>query len=186
MKLKYYLRGAGVGVIVATLVLMIAYAFTKDNTPQMTDAQIIARAKELGMVSLELEETKELLNDDEAAPDNNEEVETEPTTSEDPQTVDEFIEAEKNKPDESVSSVSYVPFTVSGGQGSLEVAKNLQTAGFIKNAEKFNNYIIAAGIDSYIQPGTFYIKEGISEEDLAVLLVTKQDERITTPKEINE
>ena len=47
MKLKYYLRGLGIGIIVTTILLMIAFALHK---PTMSDADIIARAKQLGMV----------------------------------------------------------------------------------------------------------------------------------------
>ena len=46
MKFKYYLRGAGVGVIVETVVLSAAFLFQDE----MSDAQIIQRALELGMV----------------------------------------------------------------------------------------------------------------------------------------
>lgn len=47
MRLKYYLRGIGIGVIVTTIILVIAL----DRKPEaLTDAQIKARAEELGMV----------------------------------------------------------------------------------------------------------------------------------------
>lgn len=46
MKFKYYLRGAGFGVIVSTVILSIAFLF-QDN---MSDAEIMRRAMELGMV----------------------------------------------------------------------------------------------------------------------------------------
>ena len=48
MKLKYYLRGVGIGLIVATLILMIASALHSNK--DMSDEEIIARAEELGMV----------------------------------------------------------------------------------------------------------------------------------------
>ena len=47
MKLKYYLRGLGIGIIITTLVLMIAYSGHKT---ELTDEEIIARAEALGMV----------------------------------------------------------------------------------------------------------------------------------------
>lgn len=47
MKLKYYLRGAGVGLIIATLIFTIALATEK---PQMSEKEIIEEAKKLGMV----------------------------------------------------------------------------------------------------------------------------------------
>lgn len=46
MKFKYYLRGAGIGIIVTTVILSAASLF-QDN---MSDAEIIQRAMELGMV----------------------------------------------------------------------------------------------------------------------------------------
>ena len=50
MKLKYYLRGIGIGVIVTTLILMIAYG---QHKVELTDAEIIRRAEALGMVPKE-------------------------------------------------------------------------------------------------------------------------------------
>ncbi len=46
MKLKYYLRGLGIGIAVTAAVLMLAGG----NKESLTDEEIIARAKELGMV----------------------------------------------------------------------------------------------------------------------------------------
>ena len=51
MKLKYYLRGLGIGMIVTALILGISFSNRKDQTSQiMTDDQIRERAAELGMV----------------------------------------------------------------------------------------------------------------------------------------
>ncbi len=46
MKFKYYMRGAGIGIIAATAVLSAAFLF-QDN---ISDAEVIQRAMELGMV----------------------------------------------------------------------------------------------------------------------------------------
>lgn len=46
MKLKYYLRGLGIGIAVTAAVLMLAGG----GKESLTDEEIIARAKELGMV----------------------------------------------------------------------------------------------------------------------------------------
>ena len=48
MKLKYYLRGIGIGMIVTTIILMIAFAVHKEQP--LTDEEIRMRATELGMV----------------------------------------------------------------------------------------------------------------------------------------
>lgn len=56
MKLKYYLRGLGIGIIVTTVVLAISFAGRQKT---LSDAEIIARAKELGMVMPETETATE-------------------------------------------------------------------------------------------------------------------------------
>lgn len=45
MRLKYFLRGVGVGIVVTTLILTIAHNANR----QMSDNEIIERARELGM-----------------------------------------------------------------------------------------------------------------------------------------
>ncbi|MCI8859639.1 MAG: hypothetical protein HFI71_08990 [Lachnospiraceae bacterium] len=48
MKLKYYLRGLGIGIICTAIIMGIALSGNKKET--LTDAEIIERAKLLGMV----------------------------------------------------------------------------------------------------------------------------------------
>ena len=50
MKLKYYLRGLGIGIIVTTVIL--AVSFSKKEI-KMSDEEIMARAAQLGMVMQE-------------------------------------------------------------------------------------------------------------------------------------
>ena len=47
MKLKYYLRGMGIGIIVTTIILTISFS---QREVEISDAEVIARASELGMV----------------------------------------------------------------------------------------------------------------------------------------
>ena len=51
MKLKSYLRGLGLGIIVTTIVLVVTI---KAANHEMTDAEIISKARELGMVETSL------------------------------------------------------------------------------------------------------------------------------------
>lgn len=46
MKLKYYLRGLGLGIVVTAVIMGISFG----NTPKMSDEEIMKRASELGMV----------------------------------------------------------------------------------------------------------------------------------------
>lgn len=70
MKLRMYLRGLGLGMIVTALVLSFG---VKSENKTMTDAEVRARAKELGMVeeSEKLKDavSKEAVNGEEAAAD---------------------------------------------------------------------------------------------------------------------
>ena len=51
MRLKYYLRGLGIGIVVTAIVFTVS----GNHNAEMTDAQIIERAKELGMQEAEKE-----------------------------------------------------------------------------------------------------------------------------------
>lgn len=79
MKLRMYLRGLGIGLIVASIIL--SFAVTKKNT-SMTDDEIKARAKELGMVeeTATLDKIKEDIK--ESASDTPENVVPEPVVEE--------------------------------------------------------------------------------------------------------
>lgn len=57
MKLKYYLRGLGVGIICTAIIMGIALSGNKKET--LTDAEIIERARLLGMEMVEEEESSE-------------------------------------------------------------------------------------------------------------------------------
>ena len=50
MKLKYYLRGVGIGLILAAIIMGIA---TRSRGREITDAEIMERARKLGMVEAE-------------------------------------------------------------------------------------------------------------------------------------
>lgn len=78
MEKKYYFRGLGLGIIVTALIMGIA--LSRGTTREMTDAEIIARAKELGMTEnarlVEPSETDE--NQEETEPSAERETVTEP------------------------------------------------------------------------------------------------------------
>lgn len=48
MKLKYYLRGLGIGILVTSIIFIIGMHVNQDEL--ISDEQVMARAKELGMV----------------------------------------------------------------------------------------------------------------------------------------
>lgn len=72
MKLKYYLRGLGIGILITTVILSLAGIGRKN----MTDEEVVKRAKELGMVE------STLLSD---LPDQTKAEEVRPTEPETPE-----------------------------------------------------------------------------------------------------
>ena len=60
MRFKYYLRGAGLGIIIATIILTISFHL---HGTTMSDEEVITRAESLGMVMPEDSESTELLED---------------------------------------------------------------------------------------------------------------------------
>ena len=203
MRLKYYLRGIGIGIIFSTLLLTICFYFGKDSLAKETlsDAEIIKRATELGMVMTDegLEENvgedipkdssieskdKSSMNSKENIIEEavNESANESPkdSTAKEESSSEESASAEQQNANEVTEEVKYVPFTVKGGESSEMVSKNLKNAGLIDSVDDFNKYLNKLNIDNLIQAGTFYVMEGSSYDDLAALLVNK-DSRTTTP-----
>lgn len=89
MKLKYYLRGLGIGILTTTVILSLAGIGRKN----MTDEEVVKRAKELGMVeSTLLSDLPDQTKAEEVRPT---EPETpEPETSLQPETSEQEISAE--------------------------------------------------------------------------------------------
>lgn len=102
LKLKYYLRGLGLGIVVTAVIMSIIKS--KDN--KMTDEEIMARAKQLGMIeSTVLIESSPNEDDDVQGTDNNQEKDiSEPEDAEgQPQTdgsvTGSEVQANANVPD---------------------------------------------------------------------------------------
>lgn len=107
MKLKYYLRGLGIGVIVTALLMGIALSGRKET---LTDDEIRQRALELGMSDDTAVLSDALLPEGEAAANNQEDIEAEPEEAKqevsepevpEPETVQPEPEAAGEEPDES-------------------------------------------------------------------------------------
>lgn len=88
MKLKYYLRGLGIGILVTTVILSLAGVGRKN----MTDEEVVKRAKELGMAeSTLLSDLPDQTKTDEVRP-------TEPETSLQPETSEPEAGPEPEEP----------------------------------------------------------------------------------------
>ena len=171
MKLKYYMRGIGIGVIVTTIILVITFAFSGNN---ISDEEIISRAKKLGMVESSKTMTNSTTNTTNSTNSTN--------TTEGNQTIPGATNPMPDNNSTNSSSATNVnndsvDFTISENDVSRTVIERLAQQGLISDAAAFNKYLNDKGLDNNLQNGTFKIKRGISEEELANLLVTKQQFR---------
>ena len=192
MKLKYYLRGLGIGIIVTTILLMIAFALHK---PTMSDADIIARAKQLGMV---MPEDEEPLQDTEttegtevtAVPETEASQIEEQTTeaaanTEEPVAADETENPESEMTDTEVATevsseaneenntaVNAAPYTLVVNRGDVcrIVCENLQANGVVDDAEAFRKFLGQKGFASSISVGSYSIPYGLDYEEIYQIL----------------
>lgn len=193
MKLKYYLRGLGIGILVTTIIFIIGMKVNQDEL--MSDKEIMARAKELGMVMGE-NETKTLDELEKKEETEQEEKSKEETKEEQKdQKQDEDVKADKQQEKEDSSTepktekqsdeskknqtevVKQVEINIFPGEYSRTISQKLLDAGVIADQAEFNKFITENDYDNLIQPGTFNIPEGSSYEEIAKILTTKQENR---------
>ena len=183
MKRKFYLRGIGVGILFATIILFTAYSISGQG--KMSDEEVIARAEELGMIKSGTildnlprpSSTEDTSNSSQSDPStstteagNSEDSGTDTeTSSEKPQEPDTGTEADTSTEAED-PNVRMVSFTVVKGMNSWNVATILQDQGVIADAADFDAYLEANGYSSRISTGDYTIAVGSDYETIAKLL----------------
>lgn len=146
MKVKYFLRGLGMGILFSVVLLTFVGPVRKEA---LTDEEIVMRAGLLGMVKAE------------EGPVITQEPETQPPTTE-PATETEASEdsVEVKEPEATEGPQEYVTLKIIEGMESEWVAIVLEDAGIISNAEAFNLYLCSMGYDDRISIGSFEIEKG--------------------------
>lgn len=191
MKLKYYLRGLGIGILVTTVILSLAGVGRKN----MTDEEVVKRAKELGMVeSTLLSDLPDQTKTDEVRPTEPEislqpetsEPEESASTPETPVAPEETPEAPKETPvapeetpvspedgNPDIPAGETVTLVIGRGESSTTVSKNLKKAGIVEDAAAFDRFLCNNGYDKKIITGTYEIPYGASEEEIAKIITRK-------------
>lgn len=182
MKLKYYLRGLGIGIFVTAIIMGISA-----GKRQPTDEEIKARARELGMIeSTVLSNMPDLSQPDSSTAGPKESIPEESTPEETIPEESKPAEAEPAEPDESTPAEEdeeeseppaslpaeepagqLVTITIRSGQSSVSVSKQLAEAGLVESASEYDKYLCANGYDKKIRVGTYEIAVGASEEEIA-------------------
>lgn len=185
MKLRYYLRGLGIGILVTALILGIAGG--KDNS--MSDAQIRARAAELGMVdgsstvlgNLQKGSSSEndgMQGEDAQPEETSESVEPQAMAGTQPVGEPESGSAPTQPPEtddqaaspDEVNDIQTVSVTIQSGAGSYSISQNLQQAGLVENASTFDTYLNENGYSRRLRAGTFAIPVGADMEEIARII----------------
>ena len=177
MKLKYYLRGLGIGILVTAVIMGVTQGSRKET---LSDREIRERAAALGMVEpgnsladLEATETP-------AATEIPEAIET-PVATEIPEAIEtpaatealaatpEVTARPTQKPAEEEEGSSYT-FEIQAGDSSYQVAYRLQQAGLVADARDFDNYLCSKGYDRKLKTGSYEIPETATEEEISEIL----------------
>ena len=191
MRLKYYMRGLGIGIILTAL--MYTLLGTKNS---MTEEEIIAQAKKLGMVEVsQVPQDPEggLLDKIHKDPDSpsltpdptptsiKESEDTKPSISIKPSEITPSPDLEPTEipnvtepPQDSTSDNDYIYFTISSGMNSDQVAELVKEKGLISNAQEFDKYLVDNGYANRIRINTYKIPRGSDYKTIAEYIVTEQ------------
>ena len=179
MKLKYYLRGLGIGILVTAVIMGVTQGSRKET---LSDREIRERAAALGMVEpgnsladLEAAETPAATEIPEAietpaATETPEAAET-PAATEAPAATEtpEVTARPTQKPAEEEEGSSYT-FEIQAGDSSYQVAYRLQQAGLVADARDFDNYLCSKGYHRKLKTGSYEIPETATEEEISEIL----------------
>ena len=180
MKLKYYLRGAGIGIIFATLVMTLSSFAHRFN---LSDEYIIKEATKLGMVM------QDEVKDDGGLWGNNDSEDILSEMTEETEETEEVSESESTPapivpqepvvpetpvvPDEPVinENSDFVTIVVVSGDTPRKVGEKLVAAGVIEDEEEFMNYMGAHGYAYKLRRGTYSIPKEATFEEICRILV---------------
>ena len=160
MKLKYYLRGLGIGIVVTALIFMI----TSGKKEELSDAEIRERAAQLGMVDASSMTLSTLVNAGQQTEETTDKQDQETASSE---ADNKSVEAESE-------SKPVATITIGRGADSYSVSKDLEAAGLIENAREYDAYLCEYGYSKRISIGTYEIPIGTSQEEIAKIITGKR------------
>jgi hypothetical protein len=192
VRLKYYLRGLGLGIIFAVIIMMIGF---HGNKQSMSDTEIIEKAKTLGMVEAKnisgtvADEYNSEKTDSSAAnsDDSSQKAKTEQDSQmQDSQTAQEDTQQEdtqqedtqpaadaKQETVEPQDAVTTYTISVTSQDTCRTIAEKLKALNLVDDAEQFRIYMGQKGADHFIADGEHVIPQGASYDDIITILTQK-------------
>ena len=172
MRLKYYLRGLGLGIIFTCVILMIFSNGNKSkDTSVVEDSNGIELTEAVGNDFDSNEEEEQSVTDE----SNNDENDS--NSNDETQSLDENI----NKPidDQTVNEITgdsgeleseYVSLVIEQGDIAGDVAEKLYEDGIINDVEAFRKYLGETGVSHTLHAGEYQIKVGATFEEIIEVL----------------
>ena len=184
MRLKYYLRGLGLGIIFTCLMFMLFSNKTANNNTDQTDVynQIDAATETLSDKTGSSDKTDTLddtdtsdeadAQNDISAPDsaeaqNNTDVQDNPNAQDN---TDGQNSDAQNNADGSDTTDEYVTLVIEQGDIARDVAESLYEDGIIDDVESFRKYLGETGVSKTLHAGEYNIKVGSTYEEIVELL----------------
>lgn len=183
MKLKYYLRGLGMGIIFATLAMTVSSVIHNNN---LSDEKIIKEAQKLGMVMPEEKESTQggLWSKNEDVVESTEEAGTQSVETEmdlenstevvNEETTESDAEASQEELGEQVvgeNGVTYIIINVYPGDTARLIAERLYENGLVDDAETFRKYLGQTGQANRLHVGEFMVPTGATYEQIFDILM---------------
>lgn len=194
MRLKYYLRGLGLGIIFAVIIMMIGF---HGNKQSMSDTEIIEKAKTLGMVEAknisgtvadeynsektDSSATNSDASSQKAETEQDSQMQDSQTAQEDTQQEDTQQEAAQPAADakqetvEPQDAVTTYTISVTSQDTCRTIAEKLKALNLVDDAEQFRIYMGQKGADHFIADGEHVIPQGASYDDIITILTQKAD-----------
>lgn len=192
MKFKYYLRGCGLGILVASIVLMVSF---HSQNKTMDDTAVMERASELGMIMPETEivsteadsqlpesgtqstdtefssnkNQKQNTKDSQNKTDGSSQKEEKDTqmASDDKTGSGNNKDTESKKKEDKKEESEKITVEIKKGEVCRQLAEELEQIGLVEDAETFRKYMQQLGYDDRIKVGTYTLKRGMTEKEIA-------------------
>lgn len=191
MRLKYYLRGLGLGIIFTCLMFMLFSNKKADNTDQMDKNQQLETTTETLSNQTSGDDKNDTANDEavsgsadvqnntDAEDDVNAQNNADAQNTADNQTgASDTTDASNQTDDSNITGETstddvqdeYVTLVIEKGDIARDVAESLYEDGIIDDAESFRKYLGETGVSRTLHAGEYNIKVGSTYEEIVELL----------------
>lgn len=190
MKLKYYIRGIGIGIVITTIVFMFAnIAVSSSTAKKESEVETKATSSVLAYATTQVDSTKEQAttiaqvseadksskNDNETQNSPSEDYKENTTESKKEQQTDKDKEqttSENSTSDNSAAARNgeMVDVEIRNVKYLSEVSEILYDMGVIADVSDFNSYMTFSGNDIKVKEGKYTLKAGDTYENIASVI----------------